>query len=156
MITAHFVPDFHRAVSEGFISIRTISRGRGDSNFEKNYRELRGFWHKMLHLSPEIMIVSTIPYFMSVQSEINRVSYHGNASNLNPYGVPFYFLDENDLVVVVTDQEGEDEIARAEHGLFCVWRRKPGEGGIITVVAIPATSTVTIYREDRSRAKHQL
>ncbi len=84
---------------------------------------------------------------MSVQSEINRVSYHGNASNLNPYGVPFYFLDENDLVVVVTDQEGEDETLVRNTDYSVSGAGNQEGGGIVTGVAIPATSTVTIYRE---------
>lgn len=71
----------------------------------------------------------------------------GNASNVVPYAVPFYFFEESDLVVVATDEDRVDEILVLGTDFSVSGAGSPLGGEIVTSVAVPSTSVLTIYRD---------
>lgn len=83
---------------------------------------------------------------MSVQSSTSRIQYVGNVSTVTPYVVPFYFFANSHLVVVVTDEDGADITLTLTTDYSVTGAGVISGGSIVTVAAIPATSTVTIYR----------
>lgn len=84
---------------------------------------------------------------MSIQSEVSRVAYVGNNSDEYPYPVPFYFFEETDLVVVVTDAAGVDEVLGLNADYVVSGTGNPAGGSVVTLAAIPEASVVTIYRD---------
>jgi hypothetical protein len=84
---------------------------------------------------------------MSVQSETSRVSYVGNNSTVTPYVVPFYFLNSGDVVIVATTSAGVDTTLVAVTDYALTGEGDEGGGEFTTVAAVPATSTVTVYRD---------
>lgn len=84
---------------------------------------------------------------MSIQSETSRISHVGNASNVVPYAVPFYFFEESDLVVVVTDENRVDEVLVLDTDFSVTGAGAPLGGELVTTAAVPSTSVVTIYRD---------
>lgn len=77
---------------------------------------------------------------MSVSTTNSRDQYLGNASTVTPYPITFDYDDEADLVVVVTDEDGVEETLELTTDYVV------GVSGVVTNVAIPATSRVTIFR----------
>lgn len=84
---------------------------------------------------------------MSVQSQTSLIAYAGNNSTSTPYVVPFYFLANGDLVVVVTDLNGAETMLVLTTDYTVSGAAVPAGGSITTVAAVPVTSTVTIYRD---------
>jgi hypothetical protein len=84
---------------------------------------------------------------MSVQSETNRISYVGNNSTVTAYQVPFYFFANADLVVVVTTSAGVDTTLTLNTDYTVTGAGNEAGGSLTTAAAVPASSTVTIYRE---------
>jgi microcystin-dependent protein len=84
---------------------------------------------------------------MPVQSETSRIQYTGNASTVTPYPVPFYFLANADVIVVVTDGDGGETVLTETTDYTITGALDVAGGEIITVAAVPDTSTLTIYRD---------
>jgi microcystin-dependent protein len=84
---------------------------------------------------------------MPVASEISRIQYTGNGSSVTPYSVPFYFLSEADIKVVLTDGSGaESSLTETTHYVLS-GAGEAGGGSLTTVVGYDGTHTLTIYRE---------
>jgi microcystin-dependent protein len=84
---------------------------------------------------------------MPVASEISRIQYTGNGSSVTPYSVPFYFLSEADIKVVLTDGSGvESSLTETTHYVLS-GAGEAGGGSLTTVAAYDGTHTLTIYRE---------
>jgi hypothetical protein len=80
---------------------------------------------------------------MAVQSDTSRVSYAGNNSTVTTYEVPFRFLDATHLYAVEKTSAGvESAITLANH----TGVGDTNGGTVTTATAVPATSTLTIYR----------
>ena len=84
---------------------------------------------------------------MSVQSETSRISHLGNSSNVIPYAVPFFFFDDSDLVVVVTNESRFDQKLVLGTDFTVSGSGHPEGGEVVTIEPIPSTSVVTIFRE---------
>jgi len=84
---------------------------------------------------------------MPISSDTSRVQYVGNASTVTPYVVPFYFLDNADVTVVLTDADGvETTLTETTHYVLSGSGDESG-GSLVTVSAYASTVTLTIYRE---------
>jgi len=81
---------------------------------------------------------------MAVQSDTSRISYAGNNSTTTSYAVPFVFLENAHLKAIAKTSAGvESVVTLTNHtGAGSV-----NGGTVRTSVAIPATSTLTIYRD---------
>lgn len=79
---------------------------------------------------------------MAIQADTSRVQYTGNASTTQAYPVPFLFFSTTHLRCIVTTN-GVD----APMNFVATGEGNPNGGSLTTVTAVPATSTVTIYRE---------
>ncbi len=84
---------------------------------------------------------------MSVQNETNQVRYWGNGSTAIAYPVPFYFFEAGDLRVVVTNAAGVDTELTEGSDYSVTGAANENGGSVLTVIAVPTTSRVTIYRE---------
>ncbi len=69
-----------------------------------------------------------------------EVSYSGNNSTVNAYVIPFYFVDNDHILV---------EVDGAAYSTFTVTGEgeTAGSGELLTTTAIAGTSTVRIYRQ---------
>jgi hypothetical protein len=84
---------------------------------------------------------------MAIQTETARILYAGNNSTVTPYPVTFQFLVDSDLVVVVTAAGVETILVlNADYTITGSGYPEP-VASVFTAAAIPATSTVTIYRD---------
>jgi hypothetical protein len=81
---------------------------------------------------------------MAVQSDTSRISYAGNNSTSTSYAVPFVFLENSHLKAIAKTSAGvESVVTLTNHtGAGSV-----NGGTVRTAVAVPATSTLTIYRD---------
>lgn len=81
---------------------------------------------------------------MAVQSDISSISYTGNNSTTTSYAVPFVFLENSHLAATakVTATGVETAVTLVDH----IGAGNPNGGTVRTSVAIPATSTLTIFR----------
>ena len=78
-------------------------------------------------------------------SETYEQSYAGNASTVTAYPITFQFIDATDLEVMVTDSAGAQSVLLTS--TYTVTRDSVTQlGSFVTATAIPATSTVKIYR----------
>ena len=84
---------------------------------------------------------------MSVVTTESTISYIGNASTVTPYTVPYYFLEQTDIKVVVKSSLGVDTQLVYGSGYSVSGAGSPSGGSILTAVAWANTYTVTIYRE---------
>jgi len=81
---------------------------------------------------------------MAVQSDISRISYAGNNSTSTSYAVPFVFFENGHLRAVARTAAGaENVVALTNH----TGAGNVNGGTVRTAVAVPATSTLVIYRE---------
>ena len=79
-------------------------------------------------------------------SEIYEKGYAGNASTVTPYPIDFQFLSAADLEVIVTDVDGNQLVLTPGFD-YTVTRDSVTElGSFVTADAIPASSSVKIYR----------
>jgi hypothetical protein len=80
---------------------------------------------------------------MAVQSETSRISYVGNNSTSAAYTVPFVFLEASHLAATQKTASGvETSVTLSNH----TGAGEPSGGTVTTTVAVPNTSTLTIYR----------
>jgi hypothetical protein len=81
---------------------------------------------------------------MAVQSDTSSISYTGNNSTVTSYAVPFVFLENGHLQAIakVTATGAETAVTLTNHA----GAGDPNGGTVRTAVAIPATSTLTIFR----------
>ena len=81
---------------------------------------------------------------MAVQSDTSSISYTGNNSTSTSYAVPFYFLENSHLSAIakVTATGVESAVTLTNH----TGAGDPNGGTVRTAVAVPATSTLTIFR----------
>lgn len=84
---------------------------------------------------------------MALESDTSKIAYSGNNSTVTPYVVPFYFFQASDLVVVVTDEDGAEVTLENVTDYTVTGAGNQSGGNVVTVDAVPSTSTVTIYRE---------
>lgn len=84
---------------------------------------------------------------MPVASETSRIQYTGNGSTVTAYTVPFYFLANADIIVVLTTAAGvETTLTETTHYVLTGAGVSSG-GSLTTVSAYDNTHTITIYRE---------
>jgi len=81
---------------------------------------------------------------MAVQSDTSSISYTGNNSTVTSYAVPFVFLENGHLQAIakVTATGAETAVTLTNHA----GAGDPNGGTVRTAVAVPATSTLTIFR----------
>jgi hypothetical protein len=81
---------------------------------------------------------------MAVQSDTSSISYTGNNSAVTTYAVPFVFLENSHLAATakVTATGVETTVTLTNH----TGAGDPNGGTVRTSVAVPATSTLTIFR----------
>jgi hypothetical protein len=81
---------------------------------------------------------------MAVTSATSSISYTGNASTVTSYAVPFLFLENSHLQAIARTSAGvESTVTLTNH----TGAGDVNGGTVRTSVAVPATSTLTIYRE---------
>jgi hypothetical protein len=81
---------------------------------------------------------------MAVQSDTSRISYAGNNSTTTSYAVPFVFLENSHLQAIARTSAGvESTVTLTNH----TGAGDVNGGTVRTAVAVPATSTLTIYRD---------
>jgi hypothetical protein len=81
---------------------------------------------------------------MAVQSATSRIQYAGNNSTTTSYAVPFVFLENSHLQAIARTSAGvESTVTLTNH----TGAGDVNGGTVRTSVAVPATSTLTIYRE---------
>jgi microcystin-dependent protein len=84
---------------------------------------------------------------MPVASETSRIQYVGNGSTSTPYSVPFYFLANADIRVVLADADGaETSLVESTHYTL-TGAGSPLGGSLKTTVAYDDTHSLTFYRE---------
>lgn len=81
---------------------------------------------------------------MAVQSDTSSITYTGNNSTVTTYAVPFVFLENSHLAATakVTATGVESVVTLTNH----TGAGDANGGTVRTAVAVPATSTLTIYR----------
>ena len=81
---------------------------------------------------------------VSVSSSTSRIVYAGNNSLVTAYAVPFYFEENAHLNAIAKTAAGvETAVTLTNH----TGAGNENGGTVRTAVAVPATSTLTIYRE---------
>ena len=81
---------------------------------------------------------------MAVQSDTSRIQYAGNNSTTTSYAVPFVFQENSHLKAIARTSAGvESVVTLTNHS----GAGNVNGGTVRTAVAVPATSTLTIYRE---------
>jgi hypothetical protein len=81
---------------------------------------------------------------MAVQSDTSRISYAGNNSTSTSYAVPFVFLENSHLKAIAKTSAGVESVVTLTNHTGA---GDVNGGTVRTAVAIPATSTLTIYRD---------
>lgn len=84
---------------------------------------------------------------MPVSSQTSEVSYSGNASTVTPYAVTFRFDENSWLKVEVTPEDGPPALLAQGVDYTISGSGTAVTASITTDAAIPATSTVRIYRD---------
>jgi len=82
-----------------------------------------------------------------VQTDISSIVYVGNNSTTAAYSVPFYFFTEADLLVVVKDAAGIEELQTLGTDYTVLGEGDPNGGSITMTWAVPIVSSVTITRD---------
>lgn len=83
---------------------------------------------------------------MSVPSAVSSISYDGNNSTVTAYTVPFKFFAASHLTVVVTDEDGVETELALTTGFTATGAGVDAGGALLTVAAVPVTSTISIKR----------
>ncbi len=84
---------------------------------------------------------------MSVQSEVSSIHYAGNGSTVTPYPVPFPFLANNHLRVVVRHEDGEETQLALGANYNVAGAGSDVGGNLVTTAPVAGTKRLTIYRE---------
>lgn len=87
-------------------------------------------------------------------SETYEQSYPGNASTVTAYEIQFQFLDSADLEIMVTDQQGAQELLTETTDYVITRDTVTQLGSFVTTAAIPATSTIKVYRANQLTQGH--
>jgi microcystin-dependent protein len=85
-----------------------------------------------------------------VASETSRIQYTGNGSTVTAYTVPFYFLANADVKVVLTTAAGVETVLTETTHYTLTGATDPAGGSLTTVSAYDNTHTLTIYREPQA------
>ncbi len=84
---------------------------------------------------------------MSLSSETSRVQYAGNGSSVTAYAVPFKFLDNDHVQVVLKDSDGT-EVTLEETTHYTLTGAGEDSGGeLLTVTGYDSSYSLTIYRD---------
>lgn len=83
---------------------------------------------------------------MAVQNDTSRIQYNGNNSTVNAYAIPFPFFENAHIRCVITTSAGVDSELTLGSGFTLTGAGNPSGGSLLTVVAVPNTSKVTIFR----------
>jgi hypothetical protein len=81
---------------------------------------------------------------MAVQSDTSSISYTGNNSTSTSYAVPFVFLENAHLKAIAKTSAGVESVVTLTNHTGA---GNVNGGTVRTAVAVPATSTLTIYRD---------
>jgi hypothetical protein len=81
---------------------------------------------------------------MAVQSDTSRIQYAGNNSTTTSYTVPFVFQENSHLKAIARTSAGVESVVTLTNHTGA---GDVNGGTVRTAVAVPATSTLTIYRE---------
>lgn len=81
---------------------------------------------------------------MAVQSDTSRIQYAGNNSTTTSYAVPFVFQENSHLKAIARTSAGVESVVTLTNHTGA---GNVNGGTVRTAVAVPATSTLTIYRE---------
>jgi hypothetical protein len=81
---------------------------------------------------------------MAVQSDTSRIQYAGNNSTTTSYAVPFVFQENSHLKAIARTSAGVESVVTLTNHTGA---GNVNGGTVRTSVAIPTTSTLTIYRE---------
>ena len=81
---------------------------------------------------------------MAVQSDTSRIQYAGNNSTTTSYAVPFVFQENTHLKAIARTSAGVESVVTLTNHTGA---GDVNGGTVRTAVAVPATSTLTIYRE---------
>jgi hypothetical protein len=81
---------------------------------------------------------------MAVQSDTSRIQYAGNNSTTTSYAVPFVFQENSHLKAIARTSAGVESVVTLTNHTGA---GNVNGGTARTSVAVPATSTLTIYRE---------
>lgn len=81
---------------------------------------------------------------MAVQSDTSRIQYAGNNSTTTSYAVPFVFQENSHLKAIARTAAGVETVVTLTNHTGA---GNVNGGTVRTAVAVPATSTLTIYRE---------
>lgn len=84
---------------------------------------------------------------MALQNDNSRISYLGNGSTTTPYTVPFYFFEEADLQVYLTDPTGAVSKLTLGSNYTVTGAGNPNGGAIRTAVAYSGSNRISIARE---------
>lgn len=83
---------------------------------------------------------------MSLTSPTNKVVYSGNNSTVTAYAVPFRFIDNADVEVVLIDVNGVETTLALTTDYALTGEGQPSGGTVITVVAYDNTNQIRIRR----------
>jgi hypothetical protein len=81
---------------------------------------------------------------MAVQSDTSSISYTGNNSTVTSYAVPFVFLENGHLQAIARTAAGVESVVTLTNHTGA---GNVNGGTVRTAVAVPAASTLVIYRE---------
>ena len=81
-----------------------------------------------------------------IQSDISTINYVGNNSIVVPYPIPYYFIADGDLVVIVKDDAGLEDRQVLDTDYTVTGEDDPNGGNLLMTWAVPTTSSVTISR----------
>lgn len=84
---------------------------------------------------------------MAVETTTSIVQYAGNESSSTGYPVPFAFFLNADIQVVVIDADGEETLLTLGVDYAITGAGNPAGGEVVTTDPVPASSTVSIFRE---------
>src|SRR6267142_642945 len=82
-----------------------------------------------------------------VQTEDSKITSEGNNSTTVPYPVPFYFLNNSEIIVVVKDSAGLEQHLVLNTDYTVTGAGNPTGGSIKTTQPVSTASTVTRFRE---------
>lgn len=84
---------------------------------------------------------------MSLQNDTSKVSYTGNNSAITPYVIPFYFLENTHIVVVVIDGDGQETTLVYGTDYALTGEGNESGGTMTTAIAYNNSNTVVIRRD---------
>lgn len=83
---------------------------------------------------------------MTVSSTVNHVEYTG-AGTTGPFSVPFYFLNDSDLIVTLVDSDGVETVQTITTHYTVSGAGNSSGGSVTTVTAVSASEKIRIERD---------